>query len=200
MMISRFVSSTALAGALALSVGAYAQTSGTQMQTPSNPSQHVQSGATVLLQESPNDYLARQDLIGTNVRNEQNEKIGDVEDVIFDRNGQIKGIVVGVGGFLGMGEKHVALAWNELQVRPPAERSGSAETSRTSTSSRHPTLVANVTKDQLKQAADFKRVSDVRRERRDMNNRTNSGINNRTNNGSYGTSNTAPRGTTQPSQ
>ena len=57
-----------------------------------------------------------------------------------------------------MGEKHVALAWDELQMRPPAERSGTTDMSK-ATSARHPTLVANVTKDQLKQASEFKRHS-----------------------------------------
>jgi sporulation protein YlmC with PRC-barrel domain len=197
MMINRFVTSTALAGVLALSAGAFAQTS-TPMQTrpqpaPSspNPSQHMQTDTTVLLQEMPDDYLARQDLIGTNVRNAQNEKIGDVEDVLIDKQGHVKGVVVGVGGFLGLGEKHVALAWNELQVRPPADRSGSTGTSRM-TSARHPVLEANVTKDQLKQAPDFKRVSDVRHERRDTSGRATSG----SSNGSM-----APYGgTTQPTQ
>jgi sporulation protein YlmC with PRC-barrel domain len=182
-MMNRYLASTAFAASLALSAGAFAQTSTQpQQRAPSTttPSTQTQNGATVLLQESMDDYLARQDLIGTNVRNAQNEKIGDVEDVVFDRNGRVKGVVVGVGGFLGMGEKHVALAWNELQVRPPAERSGTADTSRAA-SSRHPDLVANVTKDQLRQAPEFKRVTDMRRD-----------TTGRTPNGTTGTTRTAP--------
>jgi hypothetical protein len=181
--MNRYLASAAFAATLVLSAGAFGQTSTQpQQQAPStpNPSTQIQSGVTVLLQESADDYLARQDLIGADVRNAQNEKIGDVEDVVFDRNGRVKGVVVGVGGFLGMGEKHVALAWNELQVRPPAERSGSTDTTRT-TSARHPDLVANVTKDQLKQAPEFKRVSDMRRD-----------TTGRTPSGTTGTTRTAP--------
>lgn len=150
--MNRLLASTALAASLGLSAAAYAQTSGTQQSQQSpTPAQPVQSGATVLLQETPDDYLARQDLIGTSVRNAQNETIGEVEDLVVEKNGRVKGVVVGVGGFLGIGEKHVALAWNELQMREP-ERSGAT------TRARHPTLVVNVTKDQLRQAPEFKRM------------------------------------------
>jgi sporulation protein YlmC with PRC-barrel domain len=155
MTMNRFLASTALAASLGLSAASYAQTSGTQ-QSPT-PSQRVQSGASVLLQETPDDYLAHQDLIGTSIRNTQNDTIGEVEDLVVEKSGRLKGVVVGVGGFLGIGEKHVALAWNEIQMREP-ERSGAV------TRARHPLMVVNVTKDQLRQAPEFKRVTDVRRD------------------------------------
>jgi hypothetical protein len=174
-MTNRFLTSTALAVALSLPVatGAYAQTygTGTQQSQPKqtqqsqpNASQRLQSGANVLLQETPDTFLARQDLVGADVRNAQNEDIGNVEDIVVDKNGRIKGVVVGVGGFLGIGEKHVALAWDELQMRQPEARSGSPDAPTGMTASRQPTLVANVTRDQLKQAPEFKRYDEVRRD------------------------------------
>jgi sporulation protein YlmC with PRC-barrel domain len=55
------------------------------------------------------------DLIGTRVVSTNNESIGDINDVIVDRNGQIMAAVVGVGGFLGIGEKDVAVPFKSLE-------------------------------------------------------------------------------------
>jgi hypothetical protein len=43
-------------------------------------------------------------LIGVNVYNENNEKIGDIEELIVDKSSKVENVVLGVGGFLGMGE------------------------------------------------------------------------------------------------
>src|SRR3712207_1083195 len=55
------------------------------------------------------------DLIGTRVVSANNESIGDINDVIVDRNGQIMAAVVGVGGFLGIGEQDVAPSVKRLE-------------------------------------------------------------------------------------
>lgn len=55
------------------------------------------------------------DLIGTRVVSANNESIGDINDVIVDRNGQVMAAVVGVGGFLGIGEKDVAVPFKSLE-------------------------------------------------------------------------------------
>ncbi|WP_395665260.1 PRC-barrel domain-containing protein [Methylocella sp.] len=47
-------------------------------------------------------------LIGTNIYNRSNEDIGEIKDVVFGKNG-LEAFVVGVGGFLGMGEHYVAV-------------------------------------------------------------------------------------------
>ena len=56
-------------------------------------------------------------VLEASVRNAANETIGDVEDVYIDKDGKIQTVVVSVGGFLGMGEKHVAVKWTDLQMR-----------------------------------------------------------------------------------
>ena len=43
-------------------------------------------------------------LAGVDVYNEANEKIGDINDVILDRSGKVANVILGVGGFLGLGE------------------------------------------------------------------------------------------------
>lgn len=55
-------------------------------------------------------------LVGTNVYNGKNEKIGDVNDILFDETGKVTHVVLGVGGFLGIGEKWVALPFNDLKI------------------------------------------------------------------------------------
>ncbi len=58
--------------------------------------------------------------MGIEVVDLNGEKIGEVEDLIFDENEKITGVVVGVGGFLGIGKKEVGLNWDqaELQEEP----------------------------------------------------------------------------------
>jgi hypothetical protein len=43
-------------------------------------------------------------MIGRTVFNPSNEKVGDVESVLIDKDGRVRYVVIGVGGFLGMGE------------------------------------------------------------------------------------------------
>lgn len=53
-------------------------------------------------------------LAGVTVYNDANEKIGDINDVILDRSGKVTNVVLGVGGFLGLGEHNVAVAFDKL--------------------------------------------------------------------------------------
>ena len=54
-------------------------------------------------------------LVGVNVYNDANEKIGDINDVILDKSGKVENVILGVGGFLGMGEHYVAVAYDKLK-------------------------------------------------------------------------------------
>lgn len=55
-------------------------------------------------------------LIGADVKTTGDEEVGPVEDLIIDKDGQIVAIVVGVGGFLGLGEKRVAIGWDDVTM------------------------------------------------------------------------------------
>lgn len=55
------------------------------------------------------------ELMGSAVRNTANESIGNINDILLTKDGQIDSVIVGVGGFLGLGEKNVALKFTELQ-------------------------------------------------------------------------------------
>jgi sporulation protein YlmC with PRC-barrel domain len=59
--------------------------------------------------------ISASELLDETVMNEANESIGDVNDVLIDTNGKIASVIVGVGGFLGMGEKDVALPFENLK-------------------------------------------------------------------------------------
>jgi sporulation protein YlmC with PRC-barrel domain len=54
--------------------------------------------------------------IGSSVYTSANENIGDINDMIFDDKGSIKAVIIGVGGFLGMGEKDVALPLDKITI------------------------------------------------------------------------------------
>jgi len=103
-------------------------------------------------------------LIGLNIYNNANEKVGDISDIILDRSGKLESIVVGAGGFLGIGERDVAVPYDEIKwVYTPVPSPGT-DTSPTTTSGdakaisgRYPNHgVLNMTKDQLKAAPAFK--------------------------------------------
>jgi hypothetical protein len=59
--------------------------------------------------------VAASHLIGLTLRNAANESIGSIDDVLVDADGRVRQVVVGVGGFLGMGERKVAIAWDQLR-------------------------------------------------------------------------------------
>lgn len=76
-----------------------------------------------LAQTAKPDFITKQDqsewraskLVGVNVYGTDNKKIGDINDVLVDQDGNAKAVVIGVGGFLGMGEKDVAVPFKSLQ-------------------------------------------------------------------------------------
>jgi hypothetical protein len=90
---------------------------------------------------------------GTDVVGPDDAKVGSVSDLLFDRTGKIIGVVVGVGGFLGIGAKTVAMDMNAFDVVPP-----NPTEPRFTGSNNDPThvkLKVSWTKDQLKEAPNF---------------------------------------------
>jgi sporulation protein YlmC with PRC-barrel domain len=56
------------------------------------------------------------DLRGTTIYGANNENIGEIDDILIDRQGQVVAVIVGVGGFLGIGEKDVAIPFQSLDI------------------------------------------------------------------------------------
>ena len=104
----------------------------------------------ILVQEA-NTILAR-DLIGQTVYDPENAKIGSISDLILSKDGKnVEGFVIGVGGFLGIGEKAVALKLDRLKMSP--EQDGSLK------------LVMDIKKDELTNAPTFKSKKEQEQEK-----------------------------------
>ena len=102
------------------------------------------------------DLWRTSEIKGTDVYNDRNEKIGTVDDVLLDQHGSVKGVVIGVGGFLGVGERNIAVPFKELhwQMNTTHAANGQQVTQDTA----HPAraTLPGVTKEQLQQAPEFK--------------------------------------------
>lgn len=132
---------------VSLATAAFAQSSSTTV-TPATPpassSSTVATGAGTTTHTGP--VIESKQLIGRHIVNADNKTIGDVESVILDPQGQVKSVIVGVGGFLGIGQKPVAVDWNQLQIQNNGQR-----------------VVMNTTADQLKTMPEYQYPSDQRR-------------------------------------
>jgi sporulation protein YlmC with PRC-barrel domain len=64
----------------------------------------------------PSDALTVSTYYNEDVYDAQNNKIGDVNDILLEKDGRVSAVIVGVGGFLGVGEKDVAVPFNALKV------------------------------------------------------------------------------------
>ncbi len=66
-------------------------------------------------------------LVGLTVYNDSNEKLGDISEILVDNSGKINAVVIGVGGFLGVGQHDIAVSFDQLKwVKEPA-RSASTD-------------------------------------------------------------------------
>src|SRR6267142_605928 len=66
-------------------------------------------------------------LVGLSVYNDNNESLGSINDLLMDKDGNIKGVVLGVGGFLGVGEHLVAVPFDKMKfVNEPVAYTGVA--------------------------------------------------------------------------
>jgi sporulation protein YlmC with PRC-barrel domain len=98
---------------LAAGLAATALTAGTafaQTQAPTAP-----AGSGQVMTQMPQDLMRGSKLMGIDVYGADNQKIGDIDEVLVDRQGKIHGLVVGVGGFLGIGQKDVAIPFDQVQ-------------------------------------------------------------------------------------
>lgn len=90
--------------------------------------------------QRPGDHLTSQ-IVGRYVHSKSGEKVGDVNDLVVDASGRVTGVVVGVGGFLGVGEKNVALPWSAMTMGTDGKGA--------------PRLTVDITKDALLAAPTF---------------------------------------------
>lgn len=138
-MLGRLMITTA---ALALLAGSAIAQAPEQPRTQPSPPAASAAKGQMITEQKPDQLLASK-FKGTSVIGTNNEKIGDVSDILFDKEGKILAYVVGVGGFLGIGAKDVALSPASFQIQPATDRESMK-------------LKLATTKDELKNAAEFK--------------------------------------------
>ncbi|HEY0569164.1 MAG TPA: PRC-barrel domain-containing protein [Xanthobacteraceae bacterium] len=105
-------------------------------------------------------------LIGLDVYNNNNEKIGDIDELMMQQSGQIELVVIGVGGFLGIGEHRVALPFNQVKFsnepRGSTATTGAGTTSGSGTREYPDHATLDMTRDQLRQLPAFRYASEAR--------------------------------------
>ena len=99
------------------------------------------AGVQFLKQQTADDMLASS-IIGKPAVNSQDETIGDVNDLVTDRSGKIVAALIGVGGFLGIGEKDVAVRFEDLNLN--RDENDNVK------------VTLNISKETLAQAPDYK--------------------------------------------
>ncbi|HET9715741.1 MAG TPA: PRC-barrel domain-containing protein [Pseudolabrys sp.] len=75
---------------------------------------------------SKGDMWRASKLIGLDVYNDKNEKLGDIDEILLDKSGKVNGIVIGVGGFLGMGSRDIMVEMDKLKFVDEPVRTSSA--------------------------------------------------------------------------
>jgi hypothetical protein len=135
LMMSASISALMISGALA------------QANPPANPpparaEMAPADGAKFISAQSADQFVFSK-FKGTNVLGPDDAKVGDVTDLLLDKSGKVLGVIVGVGGFLGIGEKNVAIDMSAFQIAPAADDPNNIK------------LKVSWTKDQLKNAPDF---------------------------------------------
>lgn len=112
-----------------------------QPAAPANP------GDGFVTQQTSDRLASR--LIGLNIENPANENIGEIYDIVLTDTGAIKAYIVSVGGFLGIGTRHVAVDPKAVTLNRQDEKNWKA--------------TMKVTKDQLKTAPEYKWQSEWRK-------------------------------------
>jgi sporulation protein YlmC with PRC-barrel domain len=165
---------TALIGSALLATAAMAQT-----QTPSTSTAPPKTPAatTAPADTSHQGQWRASKMVGLKIYNSSNESLGSVNDMLMDEQGSIKAVVIGVGGFLGVGEHYVAVPFDKIKwVKEPVPSTsanaggGAGSMSKTTTTGAAPTAqpaakanpwypdhgVFDTTKDELKKMPEFK--------------------------------------------
>ncbi|MFU8896232.1 MAG: PRC-barrel domain-containing protein [Gammaproteobacteria bacterium] len=107
-------------------------------QRTTGMSQHAQ------LSTKPANAFHGDKLLSAELRSRPEEtKIGSIDELVIDNDGQIVAVIVSVGGFLGMGQRDVAISWDSIQAETDAE--GDTR------------FFVNMTEEQLKNAPKFNR-------------------------------------------
>ncbi len=139
--------------ALALTLSLTAAAAQQQVSPPTVRPETARVPVAGQIVTQPAESIMARDLIGQTVNAPDNTKIGSISDLIMSKDGRtVEGFVIGVGGFLGIGERSVALKMDRLKITPKADGGVS--------------LVSDLKKDDLANAPAFKSRKDIEAEKR----------------------------------
>lgn len=97
--------------------GSAAPSTNAPSTTAPRPSATAPSNTTAPRSSTAMNEWRASKLVGTAVYNQANERIGDINEILIDKSGKVASVVLGVGGFLGMGEHEVAVPFTDLQFQ-----------------------------------------------------------------------------------
>ena len=91
----------------------------TQPSTPAPQPPQPTAQATVAFidQQQPSDWMTSA-LMGRRVMNAAGKILGDINDIIIDEQGKVVAVIIGVGGFLDIGEKDIGVRYTDLTFEP----------------------------------------------------------------------------------
>jgi sporulation protein YlmC with PRC-barrel domain len=99
---------------------------------PPAPAATPAPSATTTTTTSTSAMWRASKLVGVNVYNDQDEKLGAISELLVDKSGKVDGVIVGVGGFLGMGSHDIKVDMAKLKfVDEPVKTSSTTTTSTT---------------------------------------------------------------------
>jgi sporulation protein YlmC with PRC-barrel domain len=164
-MLTKYMTAGVIGSALLAGV-AFAQ------NPPASPSPNANAQGVMQPSAVQGDWRASK-VVGLYVYNDKNENIGSINDLLMDKSGNIKAVVLGVGGFLGVGEHLVAVAFDKIKFsdqpvnqtsasgtganKSTSSTTGSASTASSSKNQWSPDhAVFNASKDELKAMPEFK--------------------------------------------
>ena len=120
-MLAKFMTA-GLVGSALLATVAFAQTPA----TPTDSAKPAPAAAAASDTSFQGNWRGSK-MVGLSVYNENNESLGSINDLLMDKSGNIKGVVIGVGGFLGVGEHLVALPYDKVKfVNEPIAYTGTS--------------------------------------------------------------------------
>jgi sporulation protein YlmC with PRC-barrel domain len=97
------------------------------------------ASTTVDSKMAPSATADTRKLIGRNIKNADGDTIGEIKSIYINKDGKVDSVMVGVGGFLGVGDREVRIAWSDLKITDNGEK-----------------VMVNMTKDELKAKPEYR--------------------------------------------
>jgi sporulation protein YlmC with PRC-barrel domain len=97
------------------------------------------ASTTVDSKMAPSATADTRKLIGRNIKNADGDTIGEIKSIYINKDGKVDSVLASVGGFLGVGDREVRIAWSDLRITDNGEK-----------------VMVNMTKDELKAKPEYR--------------------------------------------